>query len=174
MLDGASDSRASTSEGRPRDDYAYGRLVDGVGSGVGIPFTPIDSPLRSASSCSWLSLPRLDSVRDHTSSLTGTDSVSPPTALKEKVRMVPFLVADSADLIEYTTGGIVRPEPRPAPLQGPYAAAVQEQIDVPQPSAGSPGPKHRRCPRTPPVPTSLTSVATTPKRPTARSVCATS
>ncbi|MET8609795.1 NADH:flavin oxidoreductase/NADH oxidase [Streptomyces misionensis] len=58
--------------------------------------------------------------------------------LDDTVRLVPLLAADGADLIDCTSGGIARPEPRPTGpcWQAPYAAAIRHKTGVPTAAVG--------------------------------------
>nr|WP_268257546.1 NADH:flavin oxidoreductase/NADH oxidase [Streptomyces olivaceoviridis] len=58
--------------------------------------------------------------------------------LDDTVRLVPLLAADGADLIDCTSGGIARPEPRPTGpcWQAPYAATIRHRTGVPTAAVG--------------------------------------
>ncbi|MFE4059942.1 hypothetical protein ACFXP3_27230 [Streptomyces sp. NPDC059096] len=64
--------------------------------------------------------------------LSATDFVAGGWTLKDTVRLVPLLAEDGADLIDCTSGGITRPEPRPTgpAWQAPHAAAVRRATGV--------------------------------------------
>ncbi|MER8226344.1 NADH:flavin oxidoreductase/NADH oxidase [Streptomyces sp. NPDC094143] len=64
--------------------------------------------------------------------LSCTDFLPGGWTLKDTLRLVPLLAEDGADLIDCTSGGIARPEPRPTGpcWQAPYAAAVRARTGV--------------------------------------------
>ncbi|MFE7664900.1 oxidoreductase [Streptomyces celluloflavus] len=69
--------------------------------------------------------------------LSARDFIPGGWSLEDSVRLAPLLAADGADLIDCTSGGIARPEPRPTgpAWQAPFARAIR-QSGVPTAAVG--------------------------------------
>ncbi|WP_106403734.1 oxidoreductase [Actinocorallia populi] len=70
--------------------------------------------------------------------ISATDHLPGGWGLKEAVRLAPLLAADGVDLLDCTSGGITRPEPRPAgpAWQAAYARTIRRRGGMPTAAVG--------------------------------------